>query len=90
MFKRYFDVTMSAFVLFFLSPILLLVGVFIYCRDGRPVLFCQFRIGRKAKPFVLYKFQRCESLRIPSLIRSTLGTVLDNDGREIFAKDKAG
>jgi sugar transferase EpsL len=48
-------------LLFILSPILLIIGVLIYCRLGSPVLFIQPRPGFMAKTFNLIKFRTMSS-----------------------------
>ena len=55
--RRTFDMLAAAAGLLFLSPILLLVAVLIWCRDGRPILFSQTRIGRNGRPFRIWKFR---------------------------------
>ena len=57
-FKRFFDITFSVFALVVLSPILLLVALFIFLDDphGSPI-FVQKREGINCKPFKLIKFR---------------------------------
>ena len=57
-FKRFFDITFSVFALVVLSPILLLVALFIFLDDphGSPI-FVQKREGINRKPFKLIKFR---------------------------------
>ena len=57
-FKRFFDITLSVFALEVLSPILLLVALFIFLDDphGSPI-FVQKREGINCKPFKLIKFR---------------------------------
>ena len=57
-FKRFFDITLSVFALEVLSPILLLVALFIFLDDphGSPI-FVQKREGINRKPFKLIKFR---------------------------------
>lgn len=55
--KRIFDILVSAFGLIFLSPVLCLIGLLIFCAMGRPVLFVQSRIGWKSRAFLLVKFR---------------------------------
>ena len=57
-FKRFFDITLSVFALVVLSPILLLVALFIFLDDphGSPI-FVQKREGINRKPFKLIKFR---------------------------------
>ncbi len=40
-----------------LSPVLLIIGLLILVKMGRPVIFCQERAGRFGRSFTLYKFR---------------------------------
>jgi len=57
-FKRIFDVVFSAAVLIFLSPLYLVLSALIFIDDphGSPI-YAQTRIGRKGRPFRIYKFR---------------------------------
>lgn len=55
--KRGFDLIISSFGLLVLSPILLLIAIFIILLDGFPIVFQQRRPGYNAKPFMIYKFR---------------------------------
>ncbi|HLR46937.1 MAG TPA: sugar transferase, partial [Deinococcales bacterium] len=55
--KRAFDVTVAAAALVLLSPLLLVIGVLVARRLGRPVLFRQERPGLHGKPFTIIKFR---------------------------------
>lgn len=55
--KRTFDFVVAVVGLTALSPVLVLIGVVIRWRLGKPVLFCQARPGLHGQPFVLYKFR---------------------------------
>ncbi len=55
--KRFFDLISSSVLLLFLSPLLILVGLLVRLKLGRPVLFIQIRPGLKEKPFRLIKFR---------------------------------
>lgn len=55
--KRLVDLVGSAVGLIVLSPVFLAVAVAILASDGRPVLFCQTRVGLHGRPFRLYKFR---------------------------------
>ena len=57
MLKRVFDVGVSLIGLVVLLPILLIIGVAIFFKDGRPVFFEQRRVGLNGKFFYLYKFR---------------------------------
>lgn len=55
--KRAFDLSVALVGLVVLSPLLLGLLGLIRWRLGAPVLFCQVRPGRDAKPFKLVKFR---------------------------------
>ncbi len=55
--KRAIDVVVSATILLFLSPLILLAAALIKLESPGPALFRQTRIGRNGKPFTLYKFR---------------------------------
>ncbi len=55
--KRLFDIIISATALIILSPLLVVLALFIKCKMGRPVFFGQVRPGCKGRPFTLYKFR---------------------------------
>ncbi len=59
--KRLFDLTLTIPGLLIISPILLLLAVYIRVRLGIPVLFRQLRPGLHGKPFLLYKFRTMTS-----------------------------
>ncbi len=55
--KRVFDVIVSFILLLLTIPLLILIGLIIFVRHGRPVLFSQVRPGKDCKPFRMYKFR---------------------------------
>ncbi|MEO8437338.1 MAG: sugar transferase [Chloroflexota bacterium] len=55
--KRFLDILIAAAALIVLSPVLLLLGMFILVRDGRPILFRQERVGLHGRPFLVAKFR---------------------------------
>jgi exopolysaccharide biosynthesis polyprenyl glycosylphosphotransferase len=56
-FKRVLDIVGAGVALTLLSPLLLGVALFIWWRDGRPVLFRQTRVGMHGRPFTILKFR---------------------------------
>ena len=56
-FKRFFDITISGIAIIILSPLYLLLTLYVAVFMGLPILFCQNRIGLGEKPFKLYKFR---------------------------------
>lgn len=55
--KRSFDIIGSFCGLVFLSPLLVLIGIFIKVTSPGPLLFKQKRVGSGGKPFTIYKFR---------------------------------
>lgn len=57
MLKRLFDIFVSMIGLIILLPVLLIIGVSVFFKDGSPIFFKQRRVGLKGKFFYLYKFR---------------------------------
>ena len=55
--KRVFDISISIILLTFLSPLLLLVYMYIKVIDNGPALISQSRVGLHGKKFKMYKFR---------------------------------
>ena len=55
--KRLFDICAAGFGLLLLGPLFLVLGLLIILESGRPMFFCQTRIGRDRQPFSLRKFR---------------------------------
>lgn len=77
MMKRLFDVVASGIGLILLSPLFLLVSIWIKLDSKGPVFFRQVRVGRFNKDFRIYKFR---SMRIGS-DKGSLITVGGHDSR---------
>ena len=75
--KRLFDVVASGFGLILLSPLFLLVFIWIKMDSKGPVFFRQIRVGRGNKDFRIYKFR---TMRIGS-DKGSLITVGGHDSR---------
>ena len=56
-FKRFYDTVLSLIGLIVLSPLLLLIMIFIKLDSKGPILFKQKRIGRNKKHFYILKFR---------------------------------
>ena len=56
-FKRGVDVILSLFLLFMLSPLLLILAALVKLSSPGPVIFRQVRVGRNMKPFMMCKFR---------------------------------
>ena len=55
--KRMFDILISAVLLFFLWPILVIIYILVKINLGGPVFFLQERIGKDNKTFKIIKFR---------------------------------
>jgi len=55
--KRLLDIVVSATVLVLLSPLYLALSIAVKRSSAGPVFFKQIRIGKKGKPFHIYKFR---------------------------------
>lgn len=55
--KRLFDILASVIGLVLLSPLLLVIVLFMKLKMPGPVIFRQERIGRDGKPFTIFKFR---------------------------------
>ena len=55
--KRIFDLALTSAGLVILSPVLLLLAVWVRLAHGSPVLFTQVRPGYFGRPFKIYKFR---------------------------------
>ncbi len=56
-FKRFFDITISVFVMVLLSPLYLFIAIKVRLSSKGPILYRQQRIGLYGKPFTIYKFR---------------------------------
>lgn len=61
--KRLMDILCSLMALVLLSPLLLILALFVRCKLGSPVIFCQDRPGKDEKIFKLYKFRSMTDAR---------------------------
>lgn len=55
--KRGMDLAVSIFLLILFSPIMIIAAIAIAITDPGPILFKHKRIGRKGRPFGVYKFR---------------------------------
>jgi exopolysaccharide biosynthesis polyprenyl glycosylphosphotransferase len=55
--KRLIDVSVSAFMLFLLSPLYAYVAIRVRISSSGPIFFKQERIGFNGQPFMIYKFR---------------------------------
>ena len=55
--KRTFDIGLSAVLLVLFSPVMLICAIAVRIEDGGPSIYSQERIGKKGRPFMIYKFR---------------------------------
>lgn len=73
--KRLMDLLLTIPGLIVISPLLILIGIIVRLRMGRPVIFKQIRPGYKGNLFPVYKF------RTMSDVRDEIGKLLPDDVR---------
>ena len=73
--KRLLDIGISSIVLFFLSPLLLIIYLLVKINLGEPVLFVQERVGKDNKIFKMIKFRTMKDSRDKN------GKLLDDNER---------
>jgi lipopolysaccharide/colanic/teichoic acid biosynthesis glycosyltransferase len=80
--KRVTDICLAGVALTVLAPVIGLVGLLVWVRDGRPVIYVQTRPGIQERPFSLLKFRTMHQAEpgvptAPDALRLTrLGRVL--------------
>ena len=55
--KRLLDIIISATALILLSPLFIILSIFVYATMGSPILFRQKRVGKDKKVFEMMKFR---------------------------------
>lgn len=75
LFKRPLDILLSLTAIVLLSPVLLITGILVAIKLGRPILFKQARPGLGEKVFYMYKFRSMNEAR------DTDGNLLSDDVR---------
>ena len=55
--KRTIDLTLSVTMAIVCFPLMILTAIAIWLESGRPVLYCQERVGENGRPFTLCKFR---------------------------------
>lgn len=56
-FKPFLDIFISLFLIIILSPLYIIISIFVLIFMGWPILFKQERIGKNEKKFNMYKFR---------------------------------
>ena len=75
--KRLFDIIASGLGLIFLSPLFLILAIWIKCDSKGPVFYRQVRVGRNNKDFRIFKFR---SMRVGA-DKGSLVTIGGHDPR---------
>ncbi|MBT7952333.1 MAG: hypothetical protein HN764_11955 [Gammaproteobacteria bacterium] len=60
--KKFFDVTVSIFLLVILLPVMLVISATILFKIGSTIVFSQERPGYKEKIFTIYKFRTMKNI----------------------------
>ena len=63
-YKRFFDLIIAILLLFALSPLFLLISLLIFLCLGKPIFYCQTRIGIHGHPFTIFKFRTMANLNL--------------------------
>ena len=67
-FKRFFDILLSGIAILILSPIFLILWIWVRC-DGGPGFYSQTRVGKDGKLFRIYKFRSmCVNADSPEML----------------------
>jgi lipopolysaccharide/colanic/teichoic acid biosynthesis glycosyltransferase len=75
--KRAFDIIFAMIGLVVFAPGFLIVALLILLEDGPPIVFVQERLGKKMKPFYIYKFRSMREGRVTKVGRWIRATGLD-------------
>ena len=78
--KRFFDVVASGIGLILLSPLFVILAIWIKCDSTGPVFYRQIRVGRNNRDFQLLKFR---SMRVGSDKKGLIGSP-DKSGGKFF------
>lgn len=65
--KPLLDRSLAFAGLLLLAPVLLVIALAILCASGRPILFCQRRIGHRFKPFTIVKFRTMSENKVTGI-----------------------
>lgn len=55
--KRIFDIVLACFSILLLSPLFLIIGIWIMIDSGGGIIYSQLRVGRGNRDFRMYKFR---------------------------------
>lgn len=72
--KALLEPLLALLLIIFLSPVWLAIALILYWANGRPILYCQERLGYRGEKFLLFKFR-------------TMTLSAENDGPRWASKD---
>lgn len=81
--KRWFDLVIAGSLLFWASPLMLLIALGIKLDSSGPVFFRQQRIGKDGKPFTLFKFRSMNDGVDPALHREHVTCLIKENTRPL-------
>jgi len=61
--KRLTDIFIGAILFALFSPFMLIIVIWTFIEDGRPIIFSQPRVGKNSEIFTLYKFRSLKILK---------------------------
>tara|TARA_B100000767_G_scaffold213672_1_gene201032 strand:- start:545 stop:1165 length:621 start_codon:yes stop_codon:yes gene_type:complete len=64
MFYRLFDIILLAILIPIITPIFIIISIFLYFKIKRPIFFVQKRSGYNGKEFKLYKFRTMAIMKV--------------------------
>jgi len=76
--KSFSDFWISFLIIFFLSPIMLLIAFFILITSKGPVIFRQERVGLRGRKFYIYKFRTM--VQNAEALKANLQSLNESDG----------
>ena len=76
-FKRAFDVAGACAGVLVFAPVAVLAAIAVFIDDGRPILFCQERLGYRRQPFSILKIRTMRNGRTTRVGRMLRATGLD-------------
>lgn len=68
------DLSVSVLAIIILIPVFMVVGVWVYLHDGRPIFFSQMRVGKDGKNFKILKFRSMKKGAHLSELQVTAGS----------------
>ena len=55
--KRFFDITLSLLLLLIIAPLMIIISIYIYIDSPGSIFYKQVRIGKRNRPFNIFKFR---------------------------------